>query len=189
MKQTSSDDPLIIDPSLVDVSSLHAHPRNARRGDVKAIAESLARHGQYRPIVVNKSTMEILAGNHTWQAAQQLAWTQIAVTFVDVDEDEALRILLIDNKLNDDARYDDTSLVDLLRDLAVSDQALEGTGFDADELDSLIARLEPPDADAQGITDYDERYEVVIECENEVHQKELLERLNAEGMKVRALIV
>jgi hypothetical protein len=50
---------------------------NVRQGDIGAISESLKAHGQYRPIVVDKRTNRILAGNHTWKAAKSLGWTQI----------------------------------------------------------------------------------------------------------------
>ena len=88
---------------------------NPRRGDIDTIAESLERNGQYRPIVVNKPTGEILAGNHTYAAAKRLGWTHIAATFVDVDEDEAARIVLADNRTADLGGYDDTLLLDMLR--------------------------------------------------------------------------
>lgn len=59
------------------VAELSTFERNPRRGDVAAIAESLTRHGQYRPIVVNAGSLtgrvnEVLAGNHTLLAAKHL---------------------------------------------------------------------------------------------------------------------
>ena len=47
---------------LVQVSELKGYDKNPRRGNVKAIAESLEINKQYRPIVVQKSTKKILAG-------------------------------------------------------------------------------------------------------------------------------
>ena len=123
------------------IDNIHPHPRNVRQGDVGAIAESLRAHGQYRPIVVQKSSGDILAGNHTWKAAKALGWTQVDVTFVDVDDDEAARILLIDNRANDLATYDDEGLAELLQELAASELSLEGTGFDGDDLDDLLFKL------------------------------------------------
>jgi hypothetical protein len=62
---------------------------NARRGDVPAIAESLAQNGQYKPVVVNVGTTtgrpdEVLVGNHTLLAARSLGWESIDVCYVDV---------------------------------------------------------------------------------------------------------
>lgn len=126
----------------VPVASLKPHPRNVRQGDVGAITESLKHHGQYRPIVVQKSTGHILAGNHTYKAAKALKWKEIAATYVDVDDDQALRILLMDNKANDLATYDDSALVDMLRELAQTELKLDGTGFTPEDLNDLLEILD-----------------------------------------------
>ena len=125
----------------VSIDDVSPHPRNVRQGDVGAIMESLSAHGQYRPIVVQKSTGSILAGNHTWKAAKTLGWKEIAVTYVDVDDEKALRILLIDNRANDLATYDDSQLADLLQMLASTEIGFDGTGFDGDDLDDLLFKL------------------------------------------------
>jgi ParB-like chromosome segregation protein Spo0J len=122
----------------VDLSDLKPHPENVRQGDVGAITESLKHHGQYRPIVVQKSTGHILAGNHTFKAAKALKWKQIAATYVDCDDEQALRILLMDNRANDLASYDDNALAEMLKALMATDQKLDGTGFDASDLDELV---------------------------------------------------
>jgi site-specific DNA-methyltransferase (adenine-specific) len=123
----------------INIDEIHTHPSNVRQGDVGAICESLKAHGQYRAIVFQKSTGRILAGNHTWKAAKALGWQQIAATPVVCDDQQALRILLADNKANDLATYDEPELVELLKQLADTDEGLLGTLFDEDELDSLIA--------------------------------------------------
>jgi hypothetical protein len=125
------------------ITSMQAHPSNVRQGDVGIICQSLEHHGQYRPIVVHKSTNNILAGNHTWQAANALGWDKIACTYVDCDDEQALRILLADNRANDLATYDDAALAELLKELANS-EGLEGTLFEPSDLDDLLAMLDEP---------------------------------------------
>lgn len=132
---------------IVDISSVHTHPRNVRQGDVGAIASSLDTHGQYRPIVVHKATGNILAGNHTYLAACALGWDVIAATIVDCDEEQALRILLTDNRANDLATYDDSALTELLKELMETPTKLEGTLFDPNDLDDLVGLLTPPNLD------------------------------------------
>jgi hypothetical protein len=119
---------------LVPVSELKGYDKNPRKGNVKAIAESLEINKQYRPIVVQKSTKKILAGNHTWLAAQSLGWKEIAVVFVDVDDVAAKRIVLADNKTNDLADYDGQVLAELLRDLGTAD----GTGYSSADMDAIL---------------------------------------------------
>lgn len=144
-------------PNIPDTLSAHTAPigdlqhyhSNPRRGNLDAIKDSLARHGQYRPIVANKRTSQVLAGNHTLAAARDLGWAEIAVTWVDVDEDAAARIVLVDNRTNDLAEYDDSSLLDLLQSLP----SLDGTGYDTTALAELLASAsEEPTA----LTDPDE---------------------------------
>ena len=128
----------------VKLGEIQQHPRNARRGNVDLIAASLSQHGQYRPIVVQKSTGHILVGNHTWLAAQQLDWDDINLVYADVDDDEALRILVIDNRTSDLAVYDDPILLEVLTELSANDKALVGTGYDGDDLKELLASLDAP---------------------------------------------
>ena len=123
----------------VPIASLVAHPRNPRRGDLEAMKDSLRHHGQYRPIVVNRSTGEVLAGNHVFRAAQELGWEEIDVAYVDVSNDEATRIVLVDNRTSDLATYDEELLVELLSGLG----DLSGTGFDEDDLDELLDEVAP----------------------------------------------
>ena len=119
---------------LVDVSKLKGYDKNPRKGNVKAIAESLKTNSQYRPIVVQKSSMKILAGNHTWKAAKELGWKKIAVVFVDVDDEGAKRIVLADNRTNDLAEYDNEILAELLKDLGTG----EGTGYSEDDMNAIF---------------------------------------------------
>jgi len=127
----------------IDITSVKPHPRNVRQGDIGSICTSLEQHGQYRPIVIQQSTNHIIAGNHTFKAASALKWKNIAGTYVDCDDETALRIMLIDNRANDKATYDDNELSALLVELADSDIGLDGTGFDGDDLDQLIKDLQP----------------------------------------------
>ncbi|MFE2524780.1 ParB N-terminal domain-containing protein [Streptomyces sp. NPDC059382] len=123
----------------VPVADLAPYHRNPRAGDLEAITESLVTHGQYKQIVVNKGSLtgrpnEILAGNHTAKAARQLGWDEIAVTRLDVDEDTAAKIVIVDNRTSDLAGYDTELLADILTDLP----DLEGTGYDRAQLDELL---------------------------------------------------
>ena len=120
--------------TIVDIGSLKGYDKNPRKGNIKAIAESLEINKQYRPIVVQKSTNKILAGNHTWQAAKHLGWTKIAVVFVDVDDEGAKRIVLADNRTNDLADYDTAILAELLKDLGTS----SGTGYSAQDMETIL---------------------------------------------------
>lgn len=127
------------------VAELVKYKRNPRHGDVPAIKDSLKALGQYKPIVVNQGTHtgrpgEILAGNHTHQAALELGWDTIAAVYVDVDEDTAARIVLADNRTSDLATYDPETLLEL-----VQSTTLAGTGFTPADLSTLADEVKPPE--------------------------------------------
>lgn len=136
----------------ITTDNLETYNRNPRHGDVAAIAESLRVNGQFRPIVVNKGTHtgrpnEVLAGNHTLMAARHLDGTPDEITeldcyVVDVDDQQARRIVLADNRTSDLGEYDMQALTDLL---AATSDDLAGTGYDDDDLADLMAELEEQD--------------------------------------------
>ena len=135
------------DAKLVPLSELKPYRDNPRRGDVEAIRESLRVNGQYRPLVVREQTREVLAGNHTLQAAKAEGWTEVWATFVRCDAKQARRIVLVDNRSSDVAGYDTDALAQLLGKLPT----LEGTGYDDGALGELLAEVNgqrdpPPDA-------------------------------------------
>src|SRR5579862_4050426 len=67
---------------VVSLDSLNLWPGNPRRGDVEVIEASLRANGQYVPIVVDRTSMRVLKGNHTVLAARGLGWTEIEARFV-----------------------------------------------------------------------------------------------------------
>lgn len=127
----------IVETVNVDINSVFPYPMNARQGDIGLISESLRINGQFRPIVVNQQDNSILVGNHTWKAAKMLGWKQIAVTFVDVDDEAAARIVLVDNRTADLGSYDHVALVDMLKDMP----SFDGTGYSTSDVDDLLKEV------------------------------------------------
>jgi ParB-like chromosome segregation protein Spo0J len=123
-----------------DITELSPYPGNANQGDEEAIAESLTVNGQYRPIVVDAGSGEILAGNTTYAAALSLGWTHIAATAVTVTAEQALRIVLADNRTAQRSVMDNGLLLGLLT--ALPD--LSGTGYERADFDRLEASLAAP---------------------------------------------
>lgn len=130
---------IIEETTEVKVTDLQMYYKNPRLGNVTKVAESLNRNGQYRAIIVNRGTKtgrknEILAGNHTWKAARQLDWDKILVSFIDVDDEQAGRIVLADNKTAQLGGFDESLLGEILDSLPDS----TGTGYEQEEVDELV---------------------------------------------------
>lgn len=123
------------------VEDLVTHPNNPRSGNVELISDSLHHNGFYGALVAQRSTRHVLAGNHRLLAARAQGMTHVPVTWVDVDDAQALRILLVDNRSNDVASYDTAALADLLRGL----DDPTGTGYTAADIEALVAL--PPGLD------------------------------------------
>lgn len=124
----------------VPLDAVTPHPRNVRvHTSAPQVAESLQVHGQYAPIVVQKSTGYVLAGNGLWKQMEALGFKTCAVTYVDVDDEQALRILLVDNETSDRAGYDEAALAALLADMP----DLVGTGWTDDHFADLQTLFSP----------------------------------------------
>jgi hypothetical protein len=132
-------------PMLVDRQQLAADPRNARAHDarsIKAIAESLDRFGQRKPIVVRRGV--VIAGNGQLAAAEALGWDRIAVVDgSDLSDTDATAFGIADNRTAELSTWDTDILKELMADLP-TDVSI-ALGFDGEELTALFA--ETPDGD------------------------------------------
>lgn len=179
----------------VPTKDLNVYYKNARRGDVDLIMESMKHNGVYKPLVVNRGTKtgrpnEVLCGNHSLMAIRRLAdenpqdkrWQTVDVYVIDVDEDQAKRTVLVDNASNDKSTYDVEDLVNLLTELPT----LEATGFTRDEVDQLLESLDDIDAEIpeRPAEPTPEGFNLLVECENAEEQARIKARLLAEGVTV-----
>lgn len=123
------------------VSRMRPHPRNPNQGDVGAIYESIQQNGFFGAVGVQRSTGFILWGNHRYEAAIQSGATTLPAMIVDCDDDEALRILLVDNRAAKLSATDDNLLVEILQELAQTTSQLQGTGYTGEDLDEIIESL------------------------------------------------
>lgn len=128
-----------------ELGELVEHPRNPRRGQDEAVAESIDANGFYGAILVQQSTGYVLAGHTRRRALLAQGVEHAPVIYIDVDEATATRILLADNQTAALAEWDDEALLTLLQEMAeAGTAALAGTGFDAEELGALLADMSVP---------------------------------------------
>lgn len=139
-----------INPDLAKLArplkELREDPKNARKHDERnlvAIASSLARFGQQKPIVIN-SEGQILAGNGTFEAAKRMGWTHLAAVRFDKDAaNEQLGYAITDNRSAELASWDDVILAEALKNLnETNDGSLVDFGFDDREFMQLVAKME-----------------------------------------------
>jgi DNA modification methylase len=131
-------------PLAFAVDKLRLLPGNPRRGNVDAVKRSLQAFGQRKPIVVRRSDLVVIAGNHTLQAAQALGWDEVAVVWVDDDDTTSKAFALADNRTAELGDYDNEALAELIGEVgSVDPELLAATGWSADAVAELLAVLEP----------------------------------------------
>ena len=130
----------------ISITDLSLDPKNARKHsarNLEAIAASLEKFGQRKPIVVHRGV--VLAGNGTLEAAKSLGWTEIDVAEVpdDWDNDTAKAYALADNRTAELAEWDESELAKQLLELQDADWDITELGFDI----PALADIESGDED------------------------------------------
>ena len=115
------------------IAKLTLDPNNARKHsdkNLKAIAASLEKFGQRKPIVVHRGV--VIAGNGTVEAAKSLGWTDIAIAEVpdEWDADTAKAYALADNRSAELAEWDESELAKQLLELQDADWDTTELGFE-----------------------------------------------------------
>ncbi len=185
-------------PLAVPLDSLVPDPVNARTHDERnldAIRGSLAAYGQRKPVVVNRRTGVVEAGNGTLRAALALGWTHVAAVFVDDDPLTATGFAIADNRTAELAGWDEAVLLKLLAEVEGPNPEL------ARMLDDLAASVQaeldrgegtPEETPGGGDELPPELFQVLVTgregrplAEND--QVELLEEFAKRGYQVKAL--
>ncbi|MBK8098046.1 MAG: DNA modification methylase [Planctomycetes bacterium] len=130
----------------VAIDRLFCSPTNPRLNDaaVPHVAASLRRFGWQQPIVARPSG-EVVAGNTRLKAAKELGMTEVPVWWFHGSDLDAVAYQIADNRLHELSSWQDAELAKLLEHLRQED-ALDATGFTADDLDALVAELKAREA-------------------------------------------
>lgn len=163
------------DPAL-PVDWIHPHPDNPNEGDEKALEESIDELGFFGAITVrqlDEYEFQIIGGEHRWKLTKARGETTIpAIIAHDVDDEKALKMLLVDNEITRRGKYNNEKLVNVIRKLPNT----RGTGFPMDEL----AKHEKARADkiaAQKAAEFKREYGVIVMVESEAEQEAMFNAL------------
>lgn len=122
------------------------YARNARTHSdeqVAQIAASIAEFGFNNPVLVDTNA-GIIAGHGRVLAARKLGIDQVPVVVLDhLSETQKRAYVLADNRIGENAGWDDEILRTELTDLKDADLDLALLGFDEDELANLFAEVAP----------------------------------------------
>ena len=128
----------------VPVESIKPHPENPNRGRVGLIEESIEENGWYGFVYCQlrhddgSESRTIVAGEHSWLAAQAGGAETVPVCWLDIDDATARRILAVDNAATRQSRDEPDLLAALLQKILDEDESLSGTGYIDDDLSRLL---------------------------------------------------
>ena len=126
-----------------------SNPRRHSKKQIGQIAESIKVFGFIVPILIDRDRKTI-AGHGRVLAARALGMTKVPTVCLDHLTPAQARVFMIaDNKLTENAAWDDQLLAQQFKDLSLLglDFSLEVTGFDMAEIDLRIMSLENPPED------------------------------------------
>ena len=126
------------------------NPRKIDTEQLNDLVRSLKQFGFVDPLVVRSEDNMIIGGHQRYEAAKLLKYKTVPVVQLDISENDAKVLNVALNKISGEWEEDKlTSLLAELKDMDDVDELL--TGFDKDEIDDLLADLEP----VEGLTDED----------------------------------
>jgi DNA modification methylase len=129
-------------------SRLKPDPKNPRlhsEKQVQQIARSIEAFGFNVPLLVN-AEMQVVAGHGRLQACQLLGITEVPTIGLEhLTEAQARAFMIADNRLTENATWDDRLLAQQFKDLSEVelDFSLEATGFEMGEIDVMVENLAP----------------------------------------------
>ena len=184
----------------VSLEELQGAPRNPKDHDIGALHESIKRFDFVAPFIINENTGRLVVGHGRLRVLQQMkangmeppghivkkgeSWQVPVIKGIYFrNEKEAEAYLLADNRLTELGSWHQDQLVQVLSDLAVDEKDLIGVGWDSNDIDAMLANDK-----IQYKEEIPETFQVIVECEAESQQIELLSMLQQKGYSCRALV-
>jgi len=178
-----------------NLSELKLNPNNPRKiskdkmANLTKSVENFTKMLELRPIIYDEKGV-IIGGNMRYLALKKLGYKDVPESWIkcvnNLTDDEKKQFTILDN-----GQFGEWDFEIVLDEFNTDDFNLEELGIDLPE--EIITRGKRKERDEKyqmkKIEDYIEKYEILIECESELKQKELLTRFILEGLQCKAIIV
>jgi len=171
----------------VPARSLRPNPRNWRTHPEMqrdAMRGVLAEIGYADALLARQlpdGTLELIDGHLRAETTPDM---EVPVLVLDLTEAEAAKLLAVHDPLAGMAEADHEALSRLLAEVETDNEAL---GRLLAEMGSALDARGPEDQGPPEEVPIPEAFQVVVECRDEEHQREVYERLAGEGLKCRLL--
>jgi ParB-like chromosome segregation protein Spo0J len=168
------------------VEDLIPYVNNSRKHSdeqVAQIAASIKEFGWTNPILID-GDKGIIAGHGRLMAARKLEMTEVPVielSYLTPTQKKAL--IIADNKLALNADWEQELLKIEIQSLSDDNFDITLLGFDEIELGKMFDEMDEED-EIKG-QNYNEVFNIIVECADESEQEKIFNRLNTEGYKCR----
>lgn len=129
------------------VEQINPAPYNPRKAlkpgdpEYESISRSIDAWGLVEPLVWNQRTHNLVGGHQRLRVLRDQGAKEVEVSVVDLDQDQERLLNLALNRIT--GQWDEATLAMVLRGLREDGQDLTLTGFGEQELDGLLAALDP----------------------------------------------
>lgn len=170
------------------VDALIPYVNNSRthsESQIAQIASSIKEFGFTNPILLDEEE-GVIAGHGRIMAAKLLSLDNVpTITLEGLSEAQRKAYVIADNKLALNSGWDDDLLKIELLELNDLDFDLNLLGFDDQELANIYDPLKEDLESEYEIKEesYSEKFNIIIECNDEQHQEKIYNELNAKGYK------
>ena len=167
------------------IEELKPYKNNAKlhpESQIKKIENSIREFGFKQPLIIDKNN-EVIAGHGRLIAAKNLGFTELPCVLADdlsINQIKAFRIM--DNK-SAESDWDFEVLKEELNFLSNDDFNLDFTGFDVIEVNKYLKGIDNLKEEK-----FNNNFEVIITCKDEIEQKKVYEKLQKEGYDCRVLL-
>ena len=158
------------------VNDIHENNKNEKKHSeiqIKNVAESIKKFGMIQPIVIDQNN-QIIIGHCRFKALKLLDYKDVpCVKLEEITEEQANMLRILDNKLNE-SEWNIELLKDTLNNLDLNDFDLDWSFLD-EEIENEIERTDLSDS-------YQEKLQIIVECENEEMQESLYQEFTERGL-------
>lgn len=187
---------------LTDLATYIRQPQNPKDHSLDKIILSFKRFGFVDPVVVNSVSGHILAGHGRVDALQSMKaaghkppkniidkdghWF-VPTWYAEVEEKDEVAAGIALNHIEEDGGWHHDTLASVLSDLAARDEtALLATGYDRDDVDTLLASLQSNDISTEQLDEKEPEekmdvYKLTIACKTEENYLQLALALGVEA--------
>jgi ParB-like chromosome segregation protein Spo0J len=174
----------------VKASELRPHPKNwrthptAQQDALRGVLAEIGYAGALLARELPDGSLELIDGH---LRAETTPDAEVPVLVLDLDEEEAAKLLVLYDPLAGMAEANDEALAELLAHVETENDAVQAfLDRMLDEPDTAAGEREPELEKDVAIS---ESFQVVVECRDEAEQQAVYERLTAEGLDCKLLIL